>query len=229
MRTTTQTAVLIVADDAEFARAIVGGWQSERTVPAFTVVGSEISDGIRQGGFHLAIVGPIRGSRDALMRALETAAVPVIYMAADADSARALRSHSPRAIVLRQHDGWVEALIALSAEVLRRHELLARLQRAEQVAAASQRHATLGRYMTEMRHTLNNCLTSILGNAELLLLAPGELSGESLEQVETIHTMSLRLHEVLQRFSSLETELKFVETNVSHETEQASQAPLARR
>src|SRR5919109_4972319 len=106
MRSTNQPAVLIVADDAEFARTIVSRWQSERAVPAFTVVGSEISDGIRQGGFHLAIVGPTRGSRDALMRALETAAVPVIYMAADADSPRALRSHSPRALVLRPPDGW---------------------------------------------------------------------------------------------------------------------------
>jgi signal transduction histidine kinase len=214
----TQPALLIVADDAEFARTIVSRWQSER----------EISDGIRQGGFHLAIVGPTRGSRDALMRALEAAAVPVIYLAADADSARALRSHSPRAIVLRQHDGWADALIALATEVLRRHDLLARLQRAEQNAAASQRHATLGRYMIEIRHTLNNCLTSILGNAELLLLAPEELSGESREQVETIHTMSLRLHEVLQRFSSLDSELKFVETPSHGETEEASQMPATR-
>jgi signal transduction histidine kinase len=228
MRTTTQAAVLIVADDPDFARAIVGRWQSERTVPAFTVVGSEISDGIRQGGFHLAIVGAIRGSREGLLRALETAAVPVIYMAADAESARALRSHSQRVMVLRQHDGWVEALVALSTEVLRRLELIARLQRAEQNASASQRNATLGRYMVEMRHGVNNCLTSILGNAELLLLAPGELSAESREQVETIHNMALRLHEVLQRFASLEAELRFVETNVSGETDQPSQASGSR-
>jgi signal transduction histidine kinase len=229
MRTTTQPAVLIVADDADFARTIVARWQGERSVPAFTVVGSEISDGIRQGGFHLAIIGPIRGSRyPALREALESASVPVICIAADADSARALRSHSPRLIVLRQHDGWPEALIALATEVLRRHELLARLQRAEQVAAANQRHATLGRYAVEMRHSLNNCLTSILGNSELLLLAPEDLSSESREQVETIHTMSLRLHEVLQRFASLDSELKFVETRLNSETHEASQAPAER-
>ncbi|MCI0348530.1 MAG: hypothetical protein L0Z53_03815, partial [Acidobacteriales bacterium] len=103
MRTTTQPAILIVADDAEFARTIVARWQSERTVPAFTVVGSEISDGIRRGGFHLAIVGPVRGSRDPALRdALASAAAPVICITADADSARALRGHSPRHIVLRQ-------------------------------------------------------------------------------------------------------------------------------
>lgn len=227
MRTTTQPAILIVADDADFARTIVARWQSERTVPAFTVVGSEISDGIRRGGFHLAIVGPVRGSREVLLRALESAAVPVICVAPDADSARALRNHSPRLIVLRQHDGWPEALIALSTEVLRRHGLLAHLQRAEQSAAANQHYAALGRYMVEMRHSLNNCLTSILGNAELLLLAPEELSAESREQVETIHTMSLRLHEVLQRFSSLDSELKFVETSLT-ETAEASQIPAER-
>src|SRR5262245_8351815 len=211
MRATTQPAVLIVADDAEFARSIVSRWQGERTAPAFTVVGGEISNGIRQGGFHLALIGPVRGSREALLRALESAAVPVIHMAADADAARALRSHAPRAIVLRQHDGWVDALIALATEVLRRMDLNALLQRAEQNASANQRHATLGRYVVEMRHSLNNCLTSILGNAELLLLAQEELSGESREQVETIHNMALRLHEVLQRFSSLDAELHCVE------------------
>src|SRR5262245_33255044 len=147
MRSTSQHAILIVADDAEFARTIMGRWQGERTVPAFTVLGSEISDGIRQGGFHLAIVGPIRGARDVLLRALASAAVPVICVAADADSARVLRSHSPRLILLRQHDGWPEVLITLSTEVLRRQELLARLQRAEQSAAANQRLATLGRGM----------------------------------------------------------------------------------
>jgi hypothetical protein len=35
-----QRTVLIVADDAEFPRQISARWQSERNVPAFTVLAS---------------------------------------------------------------------------------------------------------------------------------------------------------------------------------------------
>ena len=101
------------------------------------------------------------------------------------------------------------------------------LRRAEQLVTASQRHATLGRYMLEMRHGLNNCLTSVLGNAELLLLEPGMLSAEARDQVHTIHTMAMRMHEVMQRFSSLESEMQFAEKGSHSETVIASQAPVS--
>jgi signal transduction histidine kinase len=89
---------------------------------------------------------------------------------------------------------------------------------AEARARASERNAVLGKYMLEMRHTLNNALTSVLGNAELLLLEPGSLTGDAREQVDTIHNMSLRMHEVLQRFSSLESEMKFAEKDTHGDT-----------
>ena len=69
----------------------------------------------------------------------------------------------------------------------------------------------LGRYMLEMRHTLNNALTSMLGNSELLLAEPGALSAISREQLETVRNMAIRMNEIFQRFSSLETELRYVE------------------
>jgi signal transduction histidine kinase len=62
--------------------------------------------------------------------------------------------------------------------------------------------------MLDMRHNLNNALTSALGHAELLLLEPGTLTAEMQEQVETIHSMTLRIHQVLQRFSSLDAEMQ---------------------
>jgi len=58
-----------------------------------------------------------------------------------------------------------------------------------------------------MRHGLNNALTSVLGNSDLLLLEPGSLSAPARAQIETIRNMALRIHEVLQRFSSLEKEM----------------------
>ena len=72
-----------------------------------------------------------------------------------------------------------------------------------------EREAALGRYMLEVRHNFNNALTSVLGNSELLLLEPGALSAQTRYQMETIHTMALRLCEVMQGFSSLENEMRF--------------------
>jgi signal transduction histidine kinase len=60
--------------------------------------------------------------------------------------------------------------------------------------------------MVEMRHNVNNALTSVLGNAELLTLEPG-LPANVLDQADTIRNMALRLHEIFQRFSSIEKEL----------------------
>jgi signal transduction histidine kinase len=70
-----------------------------------------------------------------------------------------------------------------------------------------------------MKHNINNALTSILGNAELLLLEPGQQSSQSLQQIRTMHHMSLRLHEIMQRFSSLDSEIRGAETTSQPETE----------
>ena len=73
-----------------------------------------------------------------------------------------------------------------------------------------ERQAMLGRYMLEMRHNLNNALTSVLGNSDLLLLEPGSFSAKTRAQIETIRNMTLRIHEIMQRFSSLEKEMSVV-------------------
>ena len=64
--------------------------------------------------------------------------------------------------------------------------------------------------MLEMRHSLNNALTSVLGNSDLLLLEPGSFSAQTRAQIETIRNMTLRIHEIMQRFSSLEKEMNVV-------------------
>ena len=71
---------------------------------------------------------------------------------------------------------------------------------------------------TEMRHSLNNALTSVLGNSELLLLEPAAFSAQVREQLEIIRNMGLRMHEIIQRFSSLESEMKVAEEQRSNRT-----------
>jgi len=218
--------VLIVGDEAEFARSVVGRWQMERAVPAFTLMSSDLCQTANFSLHGIAIIGPRVRCREAVLTALESSAVPVLVLAADGDASQ-LRGAHPRALVLRQTDGWLDFLIQMAGEILRRAETQRLLRRAEQLVTASQRHATLGRYMLEMRHGLNNCLTSVLGNAELLLLEPGMLSAEARDQVHTIHTMAMRMHEVMQRFSSLESEMQFAEKGSHSETVIASQAPVS--
>ncbi len=214
--------VLIIADEAEFARSVVGRWQMERIVPAFTLMSSDLCQTANFSVHGIAILGPHVRCREAVLTALENSAIPILMVAADGDAGQ-MRSLHPRALVLRQADGWLDVLIQMAGEILRRAEVQRYLLRAEQLVAASHRHATLGRYMLEMRHGLNNCLTSVLGNAELLLLEPGMLSAEARDQVHTIHSMAMRMHEVMQRFSSLETEMQFAEKGSHSETERMSQ------
>jgi hypothetical protein len=110
---------------------------------------------------------------------------------------------------LRREPGVWPAIAGLvGREILRRSHAEARAQAAENHSAVAQAEATLGRYMVEMRTNINNALTTVLGNAELLVLEPG-LPGSVAAQADTIRNMALRLHEVFQRFSSIEKELSF--------------------
>ena len=72
-----QPTVLIIADDPDFSRSLMGRWQMERLVPAFTLMSSELWSGAEAGQFQLAVVGPMRGSRlSAILQALDSGSAP---------------------------------------------------------------------------------------------------------------------------------------------------------
>jgi signal transduction histidine kinase len=223
-------SVLIVSDDTEFARAVVGHWQAQRLVPEITLVTSDVWRPGGEPSYDLVIVGPVRnGSLPAILAAIGSLPSAACVHVADAgEDVPTLQDSYPQLLVVPRQDHWVQTLLLVSIEALRRVEAIGRAQRAERLAIASQRHATLGRYMLEMRPSINNALTSVLGNADLLLLEPGRASAESREQIHAIHTMALRLNEVMQRFSSLMTEMQAGETESHAETEPLSH-PLAGR
>src|ERR1043165_5311180 len=58
-----QGAVLVISDDAEFARTVVARWQMERNVPAFTLIGSQYTNSSLAAHRGLIIVGPVGGGR----------------------------------------------------------------------------------------------------------------------------------------------------------------------
>lgn len=215
--------ILVISDEVDFSRMVVNRWQTERTVPAFTVMGSHLCTTAITAAYEVAIVGGIE--KDKVRPTLATLVAtgrPMIFVASDGSVAKTVREEHPRALVLRDHEGWVDFLILLGAECLRRVEAQTRAERAEEKIHVLERDATLGRYMVEMRHGLNNALTSVLGNAELLLLEPGAMPQQMRDQVTTMHNMALRIHEIVQRFSSLETEMNFVERESHGETKRYS-------
>jgi signal transduction histidine kinase len=210
-----QSTVLIISDDADFSRAVMDRWQGERNAPAFTLMSGDICRDLDGDGFDMAVVGAVRSDiLPAVLKALEPAGNPVLFVS---DSIPKARQMQPRVSVLQQQEGWLEALVLVSREILRHGETLARAQRAEQSVKTLERQAALGRYMLDVRHTLNNALTSVLGNSELLLLEPGSLSVASRSQIETIRNMAVRMHEILHRFSSIEKELNAVEQQAENE------------
>lgn len=215
-----QPTILIVSDDAAFSGAITARWQAGRTLPAFTMVSGDLCHGLDPDSFVLAIVGGVRSDvLNSVIKVLGSLNKPVIFVSGEGPVALGLRQVQQQAVVLRQNEGWLDTLVQLATEILRRCEALSRADHAEQARVLAERQATLGRFVLEMRHNLNNALTSVLGNSELLLQEPGSLSSAARSQIETIRNMSLRMHEILQRFSSLEKELSVAASQA--ETEKA--------
>src|ERR1043165_9386120 len=222
--TVNQPTVVIVSDDPEFSGAISSRWQQERGAPAFTLVSGDLCSGLSAEAFDLAIVGSVRGDlQSSAIKTLEQSGKPVVLVNNEGTSGE----KHPRLLELERHEGWLESLVLLASEVLKRAEALARLRRAEQTNSVLERQAALGGYVIDMRHNLNNALTSILGNSELLLLDSNILAGQPHSQVETIRNMALRMNEILQRFSSLEKELNVAARQIQVEPKGKSQSAAA--
>lgn len=211
--------VLIIADDAAFPRDLLGRWQTERIVPAFTVMSTELFQGAAVGGFDVAIIGPIRNGRLAsILKSMDTGSHPAICVVETASQAHSMKAEYPRLMLMQQNEGWLDALLLVASECLKRVDLTARVRKAEQASAIGARNAALGRYMLDNRHGFNNLLTSVLGNAELLLADCKHLPETARDQVETIHKMALHMHEIMQRFSSIAVEMQVAERQSQDET-----------
>lgn len=69
----------------------------------------------------------------------------------------------------------------------------------------------------------------LLGNADLILLSEEPLPDHCRENVRTIHTMALRLNEIVQRLSSIENEMELSEGKSHLETPEMSMAESSKR
>jgi signal transduction histidine kinase len=205
--------VLILTDEAEFARLLTACWQTERHAPRVTILNSDVWTAQSGPAYDLVVVGPMRdGKLSDILGEFEPTAAVILCAPADSRELVQLRAKYPRLVHVPLREDWAQTLLLVAGESLRRTEAVRTARAAQRAAQRNEHHATLGRYMMDMKHSVNNALTSMLGNAELLLLEPGQLSTQSLHQIKTIHNMALRINEIMQRFSSLSTEMKEAET-----------------
>jgi len=211
--------VLILSTHPAFARDVAAHWAASANSPEFTVLDEGVFRDFGGGGYDLAIVDAASPKSLAqLKQTLVAAGKPAIIVHADQDriSSPLPFSQSEGSIIElyagKGQEGssgsraWAETAGLLGREILRRTSAEEHQRQAELACASLAGEATLGRYMVEMRHSVCNALTGVLGNAELLTLEPGLPAGV-LEQADTIRNMALRLHEIFQRFSSIEKEL----------------------
>jgi signal transduction histidine kinase len=222
--------VLILTDETDFARLLTACWQAERNPPGITVLSSEL---IRQDNcppHDLVVLGPVReGKVSSLLPFLDPTAAVILCAPADSRELGQLRVNYPRLVHVPLREDWAQTLLLVAGESLRRTEAVRLAKRSELSASKNEGYATLGRYMTDMKHSVNNALTSMIGNAELLLLEPGQLSSQSIAQIKTIHNMALRINEIMQRFSTLAGEIREAENSSQAETADAVTTPLPRR
>jgi signal transduction histidine kinase len=221
--------VLILTDEAEFARLLSACWQAERHAPRITVLTSDLWQAAEASCADLVVLGPVKKQKlSAILGSVESAAAVILCASANAGELARLRTKHPHLINVPLREDWTQTVLLVAGESLRRSEAIKLARRAEDRAAQNAHCATLGRYMMEMKHSVNDALTSTLGNAELLLLEPGQLSVQSLAQIKTIHSMALRINEIMQRFSSLSSEMRGAETASQAETQEHS-AELTRQ
>jgi signal transduction histidine kinase len=209
-----QGSVLIIADEAAFTRDLVGHWQMEREVPSFVVVSSDLWAAGQGSYCDLAIVDgrELNETRlAAILDRLEAANTITICVVGNEVRFHSVHSQFESVLPLKFGTEWLGALIVLATAALRR--MASRDVASTNGHTTDSAHAVLGRFMLEARHGFNNALTSLLGNAELLMMQSEQLPAEMREQVETVHSMALRLHEMMQRFSSLDAEMQCAEKN----------------
>ena len=213
----TRPTVLILSTNPAFAREIAAHWPADPNRPEFTVLEHRLFGEFAGSNYDLAIADAASSeTRSGLRQALATAGKPAILVHAEASHGSSLQpqftnSHDPvielsGRLMQDEKPIWPTMAALLGREILRRTQAEVRARDAETVCEAAQSEAALGRYIAEMRHNVNNALTSVLGNAELLTLETG-LPANVLTQAETILNMALRLHEVFRRLASLEKEL----------------------
>ena len=100
MLTVNQRKIVILSDDASFSAQLCDRWQSERVLPAFTVLQGEGTRALAPESMDLAVIDlPRADAHRAARRACELSSKPVLLMCGDANTMQSVRRESPRRII----------------------------------------------------------------------------------------------------------------------------------
>jgi signal transduction histidine kinase len=210
--------VVIICDEPEFARAITNRWQTERNSPSFSVANSNFCGQLQAGHFDLAIAGGLQESPESVIEVLRRSGKPVLHVS----RGNGLYPKLPGIVQLPEVPDWPELLLVVARQILDRERATADLVELTEANTRLEHQASLGRYMLEVRHSLNNALTSVLGNSELMLLDSQPLPPGMRLQLETVRNMGMRINEIMQRFSSLQKEMHLIEQQSGNKASKAA-------
>jgi len=196
--------VLLISDDPKFSPSLIAAWQKIGNVPDFVCMTGEVPAGEATSAYTLAIIGPVNAPRaEAALNRLARAARTVIFVSRDPEMLAVARTSAAGPVCIRQSGEWMENVVQCAVAAVG-GTVPQKITTPE--FATPERELLLGRCMLEMRHSLNNALTSILGNAELMMLQQSTLPETTREQAATIHEMAVRINELFRYMASLETE-----------------------
>lgn len=202
--------ILIISDDNDFVRSLISSWRLERDAPTITALPMSATVKANLSGQEMVVVGPLRGC-------VSLPSIPAVHpdsvvcAIGDEESLQIVRAERGNWLLLTETNGWMKILFSVAAEVLRRAVAEARAREAEQANLAQRRFGILGKSLLDARPGMVNALTSLLGNADLILLSGEPLPDNCREHMRTIQTMALRLNEIVQRLSSVENEMELSE------------------
>ncbi len=217
-----QARILVVSSDREFVDALAQSWQRLRYSPEFMVASVDAAAAFTRSAVVVT---------DDLAALPQLAAGVVLAIAVTDEAATPEAGGKLRVVRIARsimgssaanHGagwGWAEYAAALAQETVLRLDAQAQAAEVKQRMRELERFAALGRFIVEARHGLGNALTGVLGHSELLLLEDEGMRGEVRAQLETIHSMSLKMHETFHRLSSLEMELRLAERQAERETQ----------
>jgi len=207
-----RTQVIILSSNTEAARDIVAKWQGPYEEPHINVLAKgHLATALAASIQTLVVIGANVEQRDEVLHALENRRVPAFCILAAGESLSGLLQKYPALLVFPDTPEGTDAMVRTGNHVLRRLLAESKIEQTEANLQNLTSQAQLGRYIIDIRHNFNNCLTAVLGNAELLLMENGNLPPHYKDQLDTILSMALRMHQMMQRFSSLETEMQFAD------------------
>lgn len=194
-----QNKLLVVSENTGFSDALLQSWQQNGSVPEFEVVKPSavgewpvcsvaVLDGVE-------LVSRLAGGASLAIAVTSNEAVPEVSGAAQ------------RIVHLRRGPGWAEVAAALALESMLRVQATQQVEEMKSRLCGLERFSILGRFFAGEQHDLANALTSVMGHTELLL-TQGGIPDDVRKKMGTVHAMSLRIHDALQRLSTLDRELQ---------------------